>query len=126
MRQYLVRIKSLAGRTFANTMHTLSAERRRVAEERARLLESEGTACAQAEKARQEARTILDSISHAFFTPEAVVRRFAHAPQAVGTESYQINEGAAKVGVSVECETISPVSRGSVIAGQIRPSTEGL
>jgi PAS domain S-box-containing protein len=104
---------------------------------------------AEIEKARQEARTILERISDAFFAldPE---RRFVYVnreaerfwdkpreellgkniwevfPQAVGTESYEVIERTAKEGVGIEFETISPVFQGSLIAGRTHPSAEGL
>jgi PAS domain S-box-containing protein len=149
MRGHLVHLKNLASRVFTSVMPTASTERRRFAEERKRLLEREQAAHGETEKARQEARAILESISGAFFTldPEW---RFVHVnceaerfwdkpredllgkniwevfPQAVGTEIYEVIERAAKEGVSSEFETSSPVSHGSVIAGRIRPSAEGL
>jgi PAS domain S-box-containing protein len=103
----------------------------------------------EAGEARQEVRTILGSISGAFFTLDQE-RRFVYVngeaerfwdkpreellgkniwevfPQAVGTESYQAIERAAKEGLSTEFETISPVSQGSLVAGRIHPSAEGL
>jgi len=130
-------------------MPTTGAERKRFAEEHERLLESEQAAHAKTEKARQEARTILDNISDVFFTLDQE-RRFVHVnreaerfwdkpredllgrniwevfPQAVGTESYEVIERTAKEGASTEFEMISPVSQDSVIAGRIHPSAEGL
>jgi len=148
MRQRLAQLKNLVRQAFTSSMHTASAERRRFAEERERLLESEQMAQTETEKARQEARTILERISDAFFAldPE---RRFVYVnreaerfwdkpreellgkniwevfPQAVGTESYEVIERAAKEGVSIEFETI-PVFQGSLITGRTHPSAEGL
>jgi PAS domain S-box-containing protein len=104
---------------------------------------------AETEKARQEARTILERISDAFFALDAK-RRFVYVnreaerfwdkpreeclgkniwevfPQAVGTESYEVIERAAKEGISIEFETISPIFQDSLITGRIHPSAEGL
>src|SRR5215210_6947345 len=117
--------------------------------EQERLLESERAARAETEKARQEARAILESMSDAFFALDQE-RRFVYVnrqakrfwdkrreellgkniwevfPQAVGTESYQVIERAANEGVSIEFETISPVFQGSLITGRTHPSAEGL
>ncbi len=98
---------------------------------------------------RQENRTILESITDAFFTLDQE-RRFVYVnaeaerfwgkprdellgkniwevfPQAVGTESHRAIEQAAKEGVSTEFGTISPVFQGRLIAGRTHPAAEGL
>ena len=117
--------------------------------EQERLLESERAARAETEKARQEARAILESMSDAFFALDQE-RRFVYVnrqakrfwdkrreellgkniwevfPQAVGTESYQVIERAANEGVSNDFEMAFPVLEDNVVAGRIYPSAEGL
>jgi PAS domain S-box-containing protein len=117
--------------------------------EREWLLERERAARAEAEKARQETQTILESISDGFFTLDrewrfVYVNREAERfwgkpreelvgtnirevfPRAVGNEGYRAIERAAKEGVTTEFEVASSVVPGAWVAGRAYPSAEGL
>jgi PAS domain S-box-containing protein len=126
-----------------------ASERGSVARERERLLERERATRAEAEKARQETRAILESISDGFFALDRE-RRFVYVnreaerfwgkpreellgkdirrvfPQAVGTEGYRAIDRAAKEGVATEFEAASSVVPGAWVGGRAYPSAEGL
>jgi two-component system, sensor histidine kinase len=117
--------------------------------ERERLLECERAARVEADKARQETRAILESISDGFFTLDRE-RRFIYVnreaerfwgkpregllskdirevfPRAVGSEAYRAMERAAKEGVATEFEAASSVVAGAWVAGRAYPSAQGL
>jgi PAS domain-containing protein len=148
MQRQLARL-NLKSRAFTDAMRADSAERRLVEEGRERLLESERASHAETERARRKARAILESISDAYFALDQE-RRFVYVnrlaerfwdtpreellgknirgvfPQAVGTESYQAIERAAKEGVGIEFEMAFPVLPGSLVARRTYPSAEGL
>lgn len=114
-----------------------------------RLLERERAARAEAERARQETRGILESISDGFFALDRE-RRFVYVnreaerfwgkpredlmgkdiremfPSAVGTEGFRAIERAEKEGVATEFEMASSVVPGAWVAGRVYPSAEGL
>jgi PAS domain S-box-containing protein len=126
-----------------------AAERGSFARERERLLERERAARAEAERARQETRAILEGISDGFFALDRE-RRFVYVnreaerfwgkpreelvgkdirevfPRAVGSEGYRAIERAAKGGVPTEFEAASSVVAGAWVAGRVYPSAEGL
>jgi PAS domain S-box-containing protein len=126
-----------------------AVERGSFARERERLLERERAARAEAERARQETRAILESISDGFFTLDRE-QRFVYVnreaerfwgkpreelvgknvrevfPWAAGSEGYRAIERAAKEGVTTEFEMASSVVPGAWVAGRIYPSAEGL
>jgi PAS domain S-box-containing protein len=127
-----------------------AAERVSFARERERLLERERAARAEAERARQETRAILEGISDGFFALDRE-RRFVYVnreaerfwgkpreglvgkdirevfPRAVGSEAYRAIERAAKEGVATEFEMASSVVAGAWVAGRVYPSAaEGL
>ena len=117
--------------------------------ERERLFERERAARAEAERARQETQSILESISDGFFAIDRE-RRFVYVnreaerfwgkpredlmgkdiremfPSAVGTEGFRAIERAEKEGVATEFEMASSVVPGAWIAGRVYPSAEGL
>jgi PAS domain S-box-containing protein len=117
--------------------------------ERERLLERERAARAEAERARQETQSILESISDGFFAIDRE-RRFVYVnreaerfwskpredlmgkdiremfPSAVGTEGFRAIERAEKEGVATEFEMASSVVPGAWVAGRVYPSAEGL
>ena len=117
--------------------------------ERERLLERERAARAEAERARQETQSILESISDGFFALDRE-RRFVYVnreaerfwgkpredlmgkdiremfPSAVGTEGFRAIERAEKEGVATEFEMASSVVPGAWVAGRVYPSAEGL
>jgi len=126
-----------------------AAEGGSFAREHERLLERERAARAEAEKARQETRAILEGISDGFFALDRE-RRFVYVnreaerfwgrpreellgkdirevfPRAVGSEAYRAMERAAKEGVATEFEAASPVVAGAWVAGRAYPSAQGL
>ena len=148
MQRRLARL-NLGSGAFTDVMRAATTECRLFEGERAGLLESERAAHAGTEKAQREARATLENISDAFVALDRK-RRFVYVnrltgrfwgkpqkellgkniwevfPQAVGTESYQAIERAAKEELSTELETAFLLLPGSWVAGRVYPSAEGL
>ncbi|MEJ7871309.1 MAG: PAS domain-containing protein [Rubrobacteraceae bacterium] len=145
-RQRLALLSSMS-RTFAGTIRTTMAKRRRFMEERERLLKRERAARAEAEASRERMHEILESIGDAFFALDeeerfTYVNRKAEQlwgkrrgellgrniwkvfSQAIDSELYQSFEKAKEEGIVVEFEAVSSIT-GAWLSGRIYPAPGG-